>query len=189
MSGQFLVAYFLIFMLLCAGTFYWTRVHALKFAAVAMLAFITSAIYFSFENYKGWASQADWDSGQVVAVEIRRPDGGDKGAIYVWMYLDNRPKHDWFVYVPKHREPRVYELPYTQGQEKEWTNARQALKKGMLVYLQGKGEQAEGGVKSQGGKPTEKKGENEGYGDQEDYTTAPHPKLLPPDEVISKEGL
>jgi hypothetical protein len=183
MSGTFLVLYLLAFMFVCAATLYWSRIHLLKFAVIAMIAFIASAIYFSFENYKGWASQANWPSGQVVAVEIRTPDEtvNDKGAIYVWMYLDKRPERDWFVYVPTFREPRVYELPYTSGSEKEWTNAKQALKKGMLVYLQGKGQSTEG----KNGNPG-KEGAQKEFGDALNYQAAPHPQLVAPEDIITK---
>jgi hypothetical protein len=185
MSGEYLVSFSLLLTLLLAAAFFFSNRHSLKFFTLALAIFLASGTYFGVENYKGWPSYRKYPTGWIVAIEIREPseDTSDKGEIFIWLY-PKVIKHSTFGFAPSAASPRGYSLPYNKNAAEEMGRAKDKLKQGFQVLIQG---EDEGGTEGDSNKKNESKEKKDGLGDVEDYH-APSLKIIPPTEFLQKDN-
>lgn len=147
MDGIFLVSFLLLVTFIVAAAFYFVKVHTLKFIAVALAAFVSSAVYFSFDNYKGWPTHNKYPTGWVVGIEIREPNQEmkDEGEIFIWLY-PKTIKRSLFGYAPIAPTPRGYRLPFNNETSKQMSDAKQKMKQGYQVLIEGDDEGGEDGA-------------------------------------------
>jgi hypothetical protein len=183
MHGPLIVFFMLTLTLIISAAFYFSRVHALKFAVVALAVFLSSSVYFGFENYKGWASHGKYPTGWIVAIEIRNPDKehGDPGDIMIWMY-PKEVQHSWIWFSPALPEPRAFHIEMNESNSRKMNNAKQKLKQGYQILIEG---EDEGGQDGKSG-TKQPKGKKEGLGDSIDYD-APGLHIIPPEEFLKKD--
>lgn len=137
MSNVIFVSLLLLLTLTTSYVLYFTKGHLVgKFVLVAALFVFASAIYYSFESYKGWPTEEKVISGQLVWAQVREPE-----AIYIWVNDDVKPPNNWFEenlrYVPPNRVvPRAYKLPFSKDTAKEYMDAINAIKNGDYVRIE-----------------------------------------------------
>lgn len=187
MSGSFLISYFLGFTFIAALALYFSKIHSLKFLLVGLLFFITTAIYFSFESYKGWPTTEGFDKVQVLWLDSVQPSkkDADDGAIYVWGYELNETKQNdtpWYVYTPSIKSPRSYQFPWTEEFQREVKEAKEKLKGGSFVIMENPEEPA--GNKE--GEEKEGEGQAKSTGFAKNYRP-PVLKILAPQDVFGKD--
>lgn len=189
MTGFYLVTSLVVFSILYAAQLYFHRSFLMKLINVTVLVFIASAVYFTFETYKGWPTVERIQSGMVVSIVIERPvPNKSEGAIYVWM-LPQKKQLNWFerifVYSPTTiGTPRSYLLPYSKEADEKFSEAKQRMANGEMVFLTDpkEGEEAEGENKQ--GKDKQKKSGS--GGELEDYDV-PFLSIVPPDKILRKD--
>lgn len=102
-----------------------------KIIVLTALTFVTLFVSISFESYKGWPSNDLPSNARIISISII-----PGSAIYAWMYPypeDKIPTYwDKLVY-HEDGKPRVYEIDYSPGKEKEWMEASNKLSKGYIV--------------------------------------------------------
>lgn len=189
MSGTFLISYLLGFTFIASLALYFSKVHSLKFLLVGLLFFITTAIYFSFESYKGWPTSEGFDKVQVLwtdSVQPSKKDAND-GAIYVWGYELNESKQEdspWYVYMPSIRAPRAYQFPWTEDFQREVQDAKEKIKGGAIVIMENDEEPPEGNSESEEGEKG--KGKLKSGGFAKNYRP-PVLKILAPQDAFRKD--
>lgn len=181
-----LVYALIVFSLLYVLQLYFNRNVFLKIITVTYLFLISSALYFSFETYKGWPTQQSIKKAYLVSVEIIQPSKEFPGAIYLWVY--DQPEENTnnigniFSYNDKNA-PRAYYLPFTQSSSDKFSEAKKQIEKGMVVELNGdvkqpvEGEEQEGGESGDG---------NKSDSDGDDYKV-PSIKIISPTDILRKE--
>jgi hypothetical protein len=127
----------------------------LKLLNVTVLVFIASAVYFTFETYKGWPTiEAQQERARVYSVVIVAPqEGMTDGAIYYWV-LEKKTEQNLLEKVFRYNTtmpyaPRAYFVEHTDENERLFSRAKTALEEGSLVFLD----------------PPKKKDKNKGTGD------------------------
>jgi hypothetical protein len=185
MSSVFLITYFLVFTFVASLALYFSKAHLLKFLLVGLLFYITGAIYFSFESYKGWPTSEDFTKVQVMWTDSVQPSkkGADDGAIYVWGYEVNDERKDipWYTYSPPVRAPRAYVFPWTEEFEQKTKEAKEKIKGGSIVIM----EESEQGVPGEE-EGTEAKGGALSMGSAKEYKP-PTLRIYAPQEAFSKD--
>lgn len=182
MVGIYLVALMIAFSVLYALQLYYPKIGSLKILALTILFVVSSGIYFSFETFKGWPSDANPPEGSdVLGIMVVQPSGGSDGAIYVWVThpvevpsaFDNMTS-----YIPPGLVPRGYVLPYTEQAGEEYEAANKKLKKGFKVQIgePGNNRSADTEGNGEGGK---------GNGDEQEYKV-PHLQVASPQESLRK---
>lgn len=164
MTGLNLVVAFVIFSLLYCVQLFFNRSLLLKVIVVTYLFFISSAIYFSFETYKGWPSSEKVTKGYLVATLVVEPTKQTEGAIYAWIIEKDRPKSFidkifGFTYNSV-SAPRSYKFEYTHKRASNFNHANKQIKEGNIVMVDGDGESGEGSSDK-----ADKKGANGEMGD------------------------
>ena len=194
MTGAYLVATLILFSLLYATQLYFNRNLWLKLVNVTVLIIISSAVYFTFETYKGWPTiEKLHEKARVMAVIIDPPvKGVTEGAIYYWVLEKNRDENFFnkvFRYQPTlPKAPRSYHLPYTPEAEREFSKAQQALQNGDIVMMDPNKPPSEGegeGQKPGNAKDTDAK--NKGRDGQEQKYDVPNLEIITPEEFMGKQ--
>lgn len=181
-----LVYALIVFSLLYVLQLYFNRNVFLKIITVTYLFLISSALYFSFETYKGWPTQQTIKKAYLVSVEIIQPSKEFPGAIYLWVY--DQPEENTnsilnvFSYSDKNA-PRAYYLPFTQGASDNFTEAKKQIENGMVVELNGEAKQPVEGEEQEGGENADG---NRSDSDVDDYKV-PSIKIISPSEILRKE--
>lgn len=180
-----LVYALIIFSLLYVLQLYFNRNIFLKIVTITYLFLISSAVYFSFETYKGWPTQQSIKKAYLIAVEIIQPSDKDKGAIYLWVYDEERDMNilqSVFGYSDS-KAPRSYTIPYSQQTSDEFTEAKNQLEAGMVVELYGDKKKGIGNEEAKGGEPDDKGNTSASYVESYDV---PRIKIISPDQILRK---
>jgi len=180
-----LVYALIIFSLLYVFQLYFNRNVFLKIITVTYLFLISSAVYFSFETYKGWPTQQPIKKAYLAAVEIIQPTKESSGAIYLWVYDAERDMNmlqSIFGYNDT-KAPRSYVIPYSQKSSDEFSDAKKKLEEGMVVELNGENKKGINNEEAKDGAPDEQGNASASY--VEDYDV-PRIKIIPPDQVLRK---
>lgn len=178
----FLVPYFLILCSIIAFLFYFVEGKLiLKLVSIVGMFYIASAIYFSFESYRGWpASETEAMDGMVLmSVVIFDKSSKAEGHIFVEGIPCLKGKCDQdipqspllaelspfkvFGYIPTVKNyPRLYEFAYTDANRKLFSEAQKNMKDGgrSIFHRNGKGNKEGNGS----GRPSDAKGDKAGYG-------------------------
>lgn len=181
-----LVYALIIFSLLYVFQLYFNRNVFLKIITVTYLFLISSAVYFSFETYKGWPTQQSIKKAYLIAVEIVQPKDDFKGAIYLWVYDEERNVNileSVFGY-SKDSTPRAYVIPYSQQSNADFSEAKRKLEEGMIVELNGEKKKGINDEDVPDGDPNEEG--NVSSSSAEGYDV-PSIKIIPPDQILRKE--
>lgn len=178
--------------LICVATLGTSIDNVRKCVVVVGLFVAASAVYFSFESYKGWPSdQRRPDTVTLLWVEIYEPKGSDPGHIVIMVRSDStsiREESGIFDYVPLYDAPRLYEVPYDREAATFYSKAQEAIMGGNVVTLENGG----GGSSVDGARGEAEAGdaaEGDGGGDaaldylDRDDTTM---RIVSPFEVLRK---
>lgn len=179
-----LVYILIVFSLLYVFQMFFTKNIFLKLIVVTYLFLVSSAIYFSFETYKGWPSSDKIIKGTLVAVEIIDPSDTHEGAIYLWVYDEKKEPTLYqkiFHYSSNMIAPRAYSIPYTKNTKATFENAKKQIENGMTVELDGEGNNED--IKTSG-KGTDEKLNNSTSG-VEEYDV-PSVNIIPPNKILRK---
>lgn len=181
-----LVYMLIVFSLLYVLQMFFSRNIFLKLVVVTYLFLASSAIYFSFDTYKGWPSHEKIQKGILVSVEIVQPTDDHKGAIYLWVYDENKESsfiQKIFGYSTDVPAPRAYVIPYSENAKGMFEDARKQIEMGMTVEVTGEKALQEGKENE-----SEKSDENANasMSGSEDYD-APSIKIIPPNEILRKD--
>ena len=180
-----LVYILIVFSLLYVLQMFFTRNIFLKLIVVTYLFLVSSAIYFSIDTYKGWPSSDKILKGTLVAVEILEPNDTHEGAIYLWVYDEDRDMNILqrvFGYSDS-KAPRSYMIPYSQQTSDEFTEAKNQLEAGMVVELYGEKKKGIGNEEAKEGEPDEKGNTSASYVESYDV---PRIKIISPDQILRK---
>ncbi len=180
-----LVYALIVFSLLYVLQLYFNRNIFLKIVTITYLFLISSAVYFSFETYKGWPTQQPIKKAYLVAVEIIQPSDKGEGAIYLWVYDEEREMNilqSIFGYSDS-RAPRSYTIPYSQKASDEFTEAKKQIEEGMVVELDGEKKKGNGNEEAKDGEPDEQGNASASYVEGYDV---PRIKIIPPDQILRK---
>lgn len=193
MTGAYLVSALIFFSLLYAVQLYFNKNIWLKIVNVTVLVIISSAVYFTFETYKGWPTiERQHDKARVLGVIIEPPiRGKSDGAIYYWVQEKKREDslfNQIFRYEsPFPNSPRSYHLPYSKEAEKRFSEAQQAIQDGNIVMMDPAQTADEGDGKGdkpgQGKKSDAKDKESDG---QEQNYDVPTLEIITPDQFMGK---
>jgi len=155
-----IVLYFLFITLVVA--YLLMRAEGAKFIKVVLIAimfYVSSAIWFSFETYQGWpTNDRPNDDAVILAVTIFDKTNLEPGAIYVMAIpcvgavdtceeyktddgiITKLSPYKIFGYVPTAKNtPRLYRFPYTTENRKAFSEARENLSKGGRSTIKGEG--------------------------------------------------
>lgn len=182
-----LVYIFILFSLLYVLQMFFNKNLFLKLIVITYLFITSSAIYFSFDSYKGWPSSDRIEKAILINVQIFDPTDKSPGAIYLWVYDEPKPVtvlQKMFGYVPTQYAPRAYVLPYSKGSKDKFEEAKKQLEAGMTIELTA-GEPATEEVESSNGTST---GQEVTDGEREttDYDV-PSLRIIPPDQILRKQ--
>lgn len=180
-----LVYILIVFSLLYVLQMFLNKNVFLKLVVVTYLFLTSSAIYFSFETYKGWPSQEKITKAILVGVEIVQPTDINEGAIYLWVYDESAETslfEKLFSYKPKGPTPRAYSIPYSENAKGKFEEAKKQLELGATIELTS-GEESPEIEQEQGN--GNKEG-NANASDVEDYET-PSIRIVPPNEILRKK--
>ena len=118
-----------------AISLYWNNFHT-KFASIALLVILANAVYFSLDGVKGWpAEEPNEVKGTLASVVIVNPSSKDEGAIYVSIFLTEKPK--WYTYVYPRIAPKTFYVEYSNNRASQFEKAKQALSEGKEVRING----------------------------------------------------
>jgi hypothetical protein len=179
----------ILFAVSFAFMLYYSKWFWLKITTITLLFAIVNMIYFSFDSIKGWPSHDKIHKGQLVYVEIVEPTETYKGAIYLYVRIENEEK-SWLdnyinYYYWDANAPRSYYIPYTEKSSQSMREAKEAMEKGYIVEVEGDSAEQQ----NQGnGEPSEDNGngtEQPDGGEADDYKV-PHLKLVDPRERSGK---
>lgn len=180
-----LVYALIAFSLLYVFQLYFNRNVFLKILTVTYLFLISSAVYFSFETYKGWPTQQPIEKAYLVSVEIIQPSDTFKGAIYLWVYDEERDMNilqSIFGYSDK-KAPRSYTIPYSQKANADFSEAKKKLEEGMVVELNGEKKKGTNSDEAKDGESDKQGNASSSY--VEDYDV-PKINIIPPDQILRK---
>lgn len=195
MTGAYLVASLIAFSLLYAAQLYLNRNFIMKIINVTVLVFISSAVYFTFETYKGWPTfEPQHSKARLLAVVIEPPVRGEhEGGIYYWVIEKKREPSFFnkiFRYDPElPGSPRSYFLPYSEEAEKRFSEAQANMDRGNIVFVDPAGEQNGDQGKGQGkskGEGDKQGSENDGTSGGEKNYDVPTLDIVTPDEYMRK---
>lgn len=181
-----LVYMLIVFSLLYVLQMFFSRNIFLKLVVVTYLFLASSAIYFSFDTYKGWPSHDKIQKGILVSVDILQPTDSHDGAIYLWVYDEKRDSsfvQEIFGYAPAVPAPRAYVIPYSENAKGVFEDARKQIERGMTVEVTGEKALSEG--EEQDGEKTDENA-NASMSGSEKYD-APSIRIIPPDEILRKD--
>lgn len=178
-----LVYILIVFSLLYVLQMFYTKSIFLKLIVVTYLFLVSSAIYFSFETYKGWPTSERILKGNLVAVEILEPTDNRPGAIYLWVYDEKREKNLYqkiFHYSTSVPAPRAYVIPYSKTSKERFEEAKKQIEMGATVEISTEGKGTD--IKTKG-KPGDKL--NNSTSGVDDYDV-PSVNIIPPNEILRK---
>lgn len=134
-SQAILVAFALFTVATIAVAFYCKNI-ILKFFVIAFLAVLANAIYFMYEGVKGWPTDdTDVVKGILSSVVIVNPSDMGEGAIYISLFLTT--PSEWYEYEYHRKAPRTFYIEYTNDRAAEFEKAKDALKEGKEVRING----------------------------------------------------
>lgn len=188
MTGLNIVIAFVIFSLLYCVQLFFNRSLLLKVIVVTYLFFISSAIYFSFETYKGWPTAEKVTRGYLVATLVVEPTRQTEGAIYAWI-IEKKKEQSFidklfgFTYNGINI-PRSYKFEYTNKRASKFNHANKQMKEGNIVMVDGDGESGEGSSDDK----SDKKGANGEMGDSSNDQDKNGLRftIIPPSKYLSK---
>ena len=189
MTGLNIVLAFVIFSLLYCVQLFFNRSLLLKIIVVTYLFFISSAIYFSFETYKGWPSSEKVTKGYLVSTLVVEPTKQTEGAIYAWIIEKERSQSLFDkVFGFKYNGvsvPRAYKFEYTNKRASKFNMAGKQLKEGNIVMVDGEGESGEGSSDERG----DKKGVASSMGDSSNDNDKNGLRftIIPPSQYLLKQ--
>lgn len=206
MTGAYLVAALIIFSLMYAVQLYYNKSLFLKLVNITVIVFISSAVYFTFETYKGWPTiEPIRERSRVYAVIITPPvEGVHKGGIYYLAKEKNKKEptilEKVFRYMsPLPNSPRIYYTEYTEQEERLFSRVQEALEQGNVVYINPPKKDAKNTSQEKGGKgggtgsgnndgTDKKKADQNGEKEPDDYD-ADSIEIISPDQFLPpKEG-
>ena len=85
----------ILFALSFAFMIYYNKSFWFKISTITLLFAIVNMIYFSFDSMKGWPSHDTITKGQLVYIEIVEPSETYKGAIYLYVRIDQEDQN-WY---------------------------------------------------------------------------------------------
>lgn len=189
-TGFNLVLFLLGFAVLYCVQLIFNRSVFIKILAVTYLFLVSSAIYFSFDTYKGWPTDRKQTKGVLVYALVIEPTSQNEGSIYLWV-VSEKPKEESFLknlitydyaYTPA---PRAYRLKYTSKTSSAVNNALEQIQGGQLVTIEM--DATENGdpsmdteSKEQGSQTIKNKGEAENYDSLKIH-------IIPPEQIFKKE--
>lgn len=204
MTGAYLVITLIIFSLLYAVQLYYNKSLLLKLINLTVVVAISSAVYFTFETYKGWPTiEQQSQKARVIAVTLIAPqEGTHGGAIYYWAL--EKPVEPTFIQkflryqTSMPYAPRAFYVEYTPQREQLFSKMKNALEEGNLVFMdppkkkqekkskdsenkEGGGKEGEAGEDTSNG--TDKKATNNQDDTPDDYD-ADHINIVTPEEFL-----
>jgi hypothetical protein len=194
MIGAYLVVALVVFSLLYAVQLYNNKSFILKLINVTVLVCIASAVYFTFETYKGWPTiEKQNEKARVFAVLIEPPVKGENdGAIYYWV-IERKVEDSFWNKVFRYESdmpnsPRSYFIPYSPEAEKVFSRAQQALENGEIVFMDPNDESKDGtGDGKKPGQGEESDAKNKGRNGQEPKYDVPSLEIITPEEFMGKQ--
>lgn len=149
--------------------------NALKVVILLVLFYASSAVWFSFDSYKGWPTEASpRDDAIILSVAIFDKTNTSPGSIYVTAIpctgdvsecetyaeddglMTKLSPYRVFGYAPKARNtPRIYEFPYTEENRKAFSEARENVSNGGRSTIKGAGKKGQGKGGQHGKEETE----------------------------------
>lgn len=181
-----LVYILIVFSLLYVLQMFFNKNLFLKLIVITYLFITSSAIFFSFETYKGWPSGNRIEKAILINVQISEPSDNNPGAIYLWVYDEPKPATVFskiFGYTPLAAEPRSYVIPYSKNTKQKFEEAMKQIEMGMTVELSGSEPKQEAETQGEGNVAGQ-----EGTSEKEvtDYDV-PSLKIIPPDQILRKQ--
>lgn len=135
MTQLFLLMFALFVAMMIALSFYWNN-KTTKFVAIALLAFLANAVYFSLDGVKGWPAEESQEiKGRLASVVIINPSSESDGAIYISLFVTT--PHKWYEYVYPRYAPKTFYVEYTNNRAAEFEKAKQAISEGKEVRING----------------------------------------------------
>ena len=199
MTGAYLVLSLIFFSILYGIQLHFNRSFLLKLVNITVLIFLSSAVYFTFETYKGWPTVEEQTArARVFSVVIITPEQGvHDGGIYYWA-LENNPEPTLVEKIFRYHTnmplaPRSYFVKYTPQTEQVFSRARNALQEGSMVFIDPPktDEENKSDEKGQGapdsnndnGTDSSQRGSDGGVSKNEDYD-ADRISIVTPDEFL-----
>ena len=124
-----------------------------KLLVVAYLTVIANGMYFAFDGVKGWPAEEPREvKGVIASIVIVNPSESFEGAIYVGVFLNE--EKNWYEYDYPRIAPKVFYVKYSNNRAAEFEKAKQAMKEGKEVRIdgippmegQGEGEEYDGEI-------------------------------------------
>lgn len=160
----------------------------LKLLVITYLFAVSSAIYFSFDSYKGWPADEKIKKAYLLAVHIVQPSSSSEGKIYIWTLPENKEQnilYSIFNFISTDDMPRAYIIPFSQKNEEEFTEAQEELEKGMVVILEGETTNKSNNTVN-GNENNDKNVTGEGNGGSDEDYGGPRITIVSPDQVMRK---
>ena len=118
-----------------ALSYYWSN-KVLKFLTVALFVFLANAIYFTFEDVKGWPTEETSEvKGILASVTIVNPSDTEGGGIYISLFPTT--PQEWYEYQYHRYAPRIFYVEYSNDRAAEFEKAKQAMAEGKEVRING----------------------------------------------------
>ena len=134
-SQAILVAFALCTVAVIALAFYY-RSATIKFIAITYLVILASGIYFIYDGVKGWPTDDNREvKGILSSVVIVNPSDESDGAIYISLFPT--VPTEWYEYEYHRKAPRTFYIKYTNDRAAAFEKAKEALKEGKEVRING----------------------------------------------------
>lgn len=182
-----LVLLFIGFAILYTLQLFITRSIVLKLIVITYLFLVSSAIYFSFDSYKGWPTDEKVNKAFLIKVHIVEPTPESKGGIYIWTIPETQEQNiiaTIFGYSVSNM-PRAYIIPYSNKAQKEFTEAQKKLEEGMVIILNDDSPQKQGEQTGEGASQTKQDGDGNAADSGQEYE-GPRISIVSPDQVMRK---
>ena len=102
------------------------------------LSLLASFTWWSIGTYRGYPTTEPMPAEyNLVWAEVERPNRNDVGRIYLWLYDETFERNfiERILKLDLADKPRLYTIPYTEGNEKKLQKAREERVKGLLAKV------------------------------------------------------
>lgn len=189
-TGFNLVLFLVGFAMLYCIQLIFNRSIFLKILAITYLFLVSSAVFFSFDTYKGWPSSLKQTKGVLIYALVIEPAPNREGSIYLWIVPEKKKTptlteklitYD-YQYNPA---PRSFRLKYNSKLSSDVNSAIEKIQNGQVVVVEmSDGENGDASLDSKS--DNGQKGKSKNKGDAEDYERLKI-NIIPPQEIFKKE--
>lgn len=122
------------FFFILAVTYFWNNL-PLKFASLVFAIVLANGVYFSLDRMAGWPVDAKDIKGTIASITMVNPTETDEGGIYIAVF--STLPLEWYEYIYPRKAPRLYFLEYSNYRAQEFERAKEQMKEGMRIRING----------------------------------------------------